>query len=75
MSIRWVVFGEVVVGEVEAQNRDHAEIAAGRAWPGFVRVQSRASYEISRLEGPRAPLGDPLHEWSHEFDLSEDDGA
>ena len=30
MSIRWVVFGEVVVGEVEAQNRDHAEIAAGR---------------------------------------------
>jgi hypothetical protein len=51
----WLVFGEQVIGRVEARHRDEAQALAYQRYPTapISRVQSEASYQIS-LEERRA---------------------
>lgn len=60
---RWVVFGEMELGRLEANDRAGAERAALRLYGArMVRVQSVVSLEAAALEKraePRDPWEDP----------------
>ena len=57
MSVRWSVYGEAVLGEVEAPDKRRAEAAAREQYgERFGRVQSRISIQVAAEEtADRAP--------------------
>jgi hypothetical protein len=58
MSVRWSVYGEAVIGEVEAPDKRLAEAAAREQYgERFGRVQSRISVQLGTEEmAHRAPV-------------------